>query len=97
MDNVRKRGESIEAIRSSYTEKGLLILDALQEKNMTLREVIQTFSFNKSTAFRLLYTLEIMGYVKKIDNSYSLTKKMGFYLLPLTQKQIGYRFHLYMS
>ncbi|ASS92545.1 IclR family transcriptional regulator [Peribacillus simplex] len=59
-------------------KKGLLILDALQEKDMTLREVIQTFSFNKSTAFRLLYTLEIMGYVKKIDNSYSLTNKMGF-------------------
>ncbi|PLR66042.1 IclR family transcriptional regulator [Bacillus sp. UMB0893] len=58
-------------------KKGLLILDALQEKDMTLREVIQTFSFNKSTAFRLLYTLEIMGYVKKIDNSYSLTNKMG--------------------
>ncbi|MGW8426196.1 IclR family transcriptional regulator [Peribacillus simplex] len=59
-------------------KKGLLILDALQEKDMTLREVIQTFSFNKSTAFRLLYTLEIMGYVKKIDNSYSLTNKMRF-------------------
>lgn len=58
-------------------KKGLLILDALQEKTMTLSEVIQTFSFNKSTAFRLLYTLEIMGYVKKIDNSYSLTNKMG--------------------
>jgi len=58
-------------------KKGLLILDALQEKNMTLREVIQTFSFNKSTAFRLLYTLEIMGYIKKIDNSYSLTNKVG--------------------
>ncbi|MDQ0272888.1 IclR family transcriptional regulator [Cytobacillus purgationiresistens] len=58
-------------------KKGLLILDALHEKDMTLNEVIQTFSFNKSTAFRLLYTLEIMGYVKKIDNSYSLTNKMG--------------------
>ncbi|SMD41298.1 IclR family transcriptional regulator [Bacillus sp. JKS001846] len=57
-------------------KKGLLILDALQEKDMTLREVIQTLSFNKSTAFRLLYTLELMGYVKKIDNSYSLTNKM---------------------
>ncbi|MED1017037.1 IclR family transcriptional regulator [Bacillus atrophaeus] len=57
-------------------KKGLLILDALQEKGMTLSEVIQTFSFNKSTAFRLLYTLEIMGYVKKIDNSYNLTNKL---------------------
>ncbi|QUG41751.1 IclR family transcriptional regulator [Psychrobacillus sp. INOP01] len=58
-------------------KKGLLILDALREKDMTLTEVIQIFSFNKSTVFRLLYTLEIMGYVKKNDNSYSLTNKMG--------------------
>ncbi|MGG1483156.1 IclR family transcriptional regulator [Peribacillus castrilensis] len=67
-------------------KKGLLILDALQEKAMTLSDVIQTFSFNKSTAFRLLYTLEIMGYVKKNDNSYSLTNKMGFLSTPYNSK-----------
>ncbi|ANC77460.1 hypothetical protein ABE65_011885 [Fictibacillus phosphorivorans] len=46
-------------------KKGLLILDALQEGDMTLQNVIEKFSFNKSTAFRLLFTLERMGYVKK--------------------------------
>jgi len=58
-------------------KKGLMILDALQNYDMTLQDVIRTFSFNKSTAFRLLYTLEIMGYVKKIDHHYSLTTKMS--------------------
>lgn len=58
-------------------KKGLIILDGLQNQDMTLQDVIQTFSFNKSTAFRLLYTLEMMGYIKKVNHYYSLTNKMA--------------------
>lgn len=43
---------------------------------MTLSEVMHKLSINKSTAFRLLYTLELMGYVKKVNNLYSVTNKM---------------------
>ncbi|MBP3041262.1 IclR family transcriptional regulator [Bacillaceae bacterium Marseille-Q3522] len=59
-------------------KKGLLILDALQEEeSMTLSEVMNRFSLNKSTTFRLLYTLELMGYVKKTEQAYSITDKVG--------------------
>lgn len=62
----------------STLKKGLMILDALQqEESMTLSEVMKKFSLNKSTAFRLLYTLELMGYVKKVNNLYSVTNKNG--------------------
>ncbi|MFT8872613.1 MAG: IclR family transcriptional regulator [Sporolactobacillus sp.] len=58
-------------------KKGLTILDALwQDDSMTLSEVMHKLSMNKSTAFRLLYTLELMGYVKKNNNQYSVTNKM---------------------
>ncbi|OUB27345.1 hypothetical protein BK708_14165 [Bacillus thuringiensis serovar yunnanensis] len=53
-----------------------MILDFLrQEEGMTLSEVTKKFSLNKSTTFRLLYTLELMGYVKKVGNLYSTTNK----------------------
>ncbi|WP_141433884.1 IclR family transcriptional regulator [Bacillus sp. 03113] len=59
-------------------KKGLLILNALQqEESMTLSELMKKFSLNKSTTFRLLYTLEQMGYIKKTDHSYSVTTKIG--------------------
>ncbi|MFD2615919.1 IclR family transcriptional regulator [Terrilactibacillus laevilacticus] len=62
----------------STLKKGLMILDALmQEDSMTLSEVMNKFSLNKSTTFRLLYTLELMGYVKKVDNLYRVTNKVG--------------------
>ncbi|AZB41970.1 IclR family transcriptional regulator [Bacillus sp. FJAT-42376] len=59
-------------------KKGLLILDALQqEERLTLKEVMEKFSFNKSTAFRLLYTLESMGYIRKTEHAYHATAKIG--------------------
>lgn len=78
IDNVRKRGVmDMKQYEVSTLKKGLLILDGLQEKDMTLSEVIEHFSFNKTTAFRLLYTLESMGYVKKLGHTYTLTGKPG--------------------
>ncbi|MFT8321927.1 MAG: IclR family transcriptional regulator [Bacillus sp. (in: firmicutes)] len=61
----------------STLKKGLMILDALrQEESMSLSDVMKKFSLNKSTTFRMLYTLELMGYIKKIDNLYSTTNKL---------------------
>ncbi|MFT8321928.1 MAG: IclR family transcriptional regulator [Bacillus sp. (in: firmicutes)] len=62
----------------STLKKGLLILNALQQEgSMTLSEVMTMFALNKSTTFRLLYTLELMGYVRKVNNLYSVTSKIG--------------------
>ncbi|MBN8233790.1 IclR family transcriptional regulator [Halobacillus kuroshimensis] len=58
-------------------KKGLRILDALTEKDMTLTDVMHHFSFKKSTAFRLLYTLESMGYIKKTGHVYRSSHKTG--------------------
>lgn len=61
----------------STLKKGLKILDALGEESLTLTEVMRKFSLNKSTTFRLLYTLELMGYVKKEEHLYRITGKMA--------------------
>ncbi|MGN7469888.1 IclR family transcriptional regulator [Brevibacillus sp. SAFN-007a] len=59
-------------------KKGLLILDALQQNDrLTLTEIMRAFDLNKSTTFRLLYTLEQMGYVKKEGLAYVATEKGG--------------------
>ncbi|AJY76224.1 IclR family transcriptional regulator [Paenibacillus beijingensis] len=59
-------------------KKGLMILEALQQTDrMTSTELMRAFGLNKSTTFRLLYTLESMGYVKKEDHAYRATEKAG--------------------
>ncbi|OBZ14076.1 hypothetical protein A8L34_08880 [Bacillus sp. FJAT-27264] len=63
---------------SATLKKGLLILDTLQQtESMKLSEIIQIVNLNKSTVYRLLYTLELAGYVKKTDFAYSVTEKIG--------------------
>lgn len=47
-------------------KKGLHILDALQQgEPMRLTEIMHRFNLNKSTTFRLLYTLELTGFIQK--------------------------------
>lgn len=86
MNSVRRKVNPLSQYEVATLKKGLMILDGLQEGDMTLQNVIQTFSFNKSTAFRLLYTLETMGYVKKIGHNYSLTNKIGTLSTPFDTK-----------
>ncbi|WKA59324.1 IclR family transcriptional regulator [Planococcus shenhongbingii] len=56
-------------------KKGLQILDLLQEEEfLTLTEISTALSFNKTTAFRLLSTLENMNYVIKKDKYFKLNE-----------------------
>ena len=50
----------------STLKKGLQILDLLQEEQfLTLTEITKALDLNKTTAFRLLSTLENMNYITK--------------------------------
>ncbi|MET4562871.1 IclR family transcriptional regulator [Lysinibacillus parviboronicapiens] len=57
----------------STLKKGLLILDLLREKHaLTLTEIMEELSMNKTSVFRMLYTLEKMNYVTKHNKYYHL-------------------------
>jgi DNA-binding IclR family transcriptional regulator len=61
----------------STLKKGLLILELVkQRKGITLREVMDEQNLSKSTAFRLLTTLEEMGYIYKILTQYFINLNM---------------------
>ena len=56
----------------STLKKGLQILDLLQEEQfLTLTEITKALDLNKTTAFRLLSTLENMNYIMKKDNYFT--------------------------
>ncbi|WP_232697100.1 IclR family transcriptional regulator [Brevibacillus daliensis] len=57
----------------STLKKGLQILDLLKiNRFLTLTEISDTLQLNKTTAFRLLHTLEDMDYIKKRDKYFEL-------------------------
>ncbi|WP_413375001.1 IclR family transcriptional regulator [Paenibacillus taichungensis] len=59
-------------------KKGLLILDALQQgEPMRLTEIMHRFNLNKSTTFRLLYTLEMTGFIQKDGHTYKASELKG--------------------
>ena len=61
----------------STLKKGLLLLELVkQRKGITLREVMDEQNLSKSTAFRLLTTLEEMGYIYKIQTHYFINLNM---------------------
>ena len=56
----------------STLKKGLQILDLLQEEQfLTLTEITKALDLNKTTAFRLLSTLENMNYIIKKDKYFT--------------------------
>jgi len=56
----------------STLKKGLQILDLLQEEQfLTLTEITKALDLNKTTAFRLLSTLENMNYIIKKDKHFT--------------------------
>lgn len=62
----------------STLKKGLLILDALQQgEAMRMTEIMQRFNLNKSTTFRLLYTLEMTGFIQKEGHTYKASELKG--------------------
>ncbi|MFC4023344.1 IclR family transcriptional regulator [Oceanobacillus longus] len=61
----------------STLRKGLLVLESVkQSQGVTLAEVMKEFQLSKSTAFRLLTTLEEMNYIYKIRTQYFFNPKM---------------------
>ena len=61
----------------STLKKGLLLLELVrQRKGITLREVMDEQNLSKSTAFRLLTTLEETGYIYKIQTHYFINLNM---------------------
>ncbi|WP_339795818.1 IclR family transcriptional regulator [Paenibacillus sp. FSL R5-0744] len=59
-------------------KKGLHILDALQQgEPMRLTEIMHRFNLNKSTTFRLLYTLELTGFIQKEGHTYKASELKG--------------------
>ena len=74
----------------STLKKGLLILELVkQRKGITLREVMDEQNLSKSTAFRLLTTLEEMGYIYKIQTQYFINHNMFSRSLKNGLKTIG--------
>ncbi|WP_042224195.1 IclR family transcriptional regulator [Oceanobacillus manasiensis] len=61
----------------STLKKGLLVLEMVkQRKGITLKEVMHELNLSKSTAFRILSTLEEMEYVYKLQTQYFVHHKM---------------------
>lgn len=85
--NIAHEVRSVSQYEVSTLKKGLMILDTLQQEGgMTLSDVMKKFSLNKTTTFRLLYTLELMGYVNKVENLYSVTDKVGGNINPFNAR-----------
>lgn len=60
----------------STLRKGLLVLELVKERpGVTLADVIHEFQMSKSTAFRLLTTLEDMDYIYKVQTNYFFNPK----------------------
>ncbi|MFJ8236198.1 IclR family transcriptional regulator [Ureibacillus sp. NPDC094379] len=61
----------------STLKKGLLVLElAKMRPGITLKDVMSEQNLSKSTAFRILTTLEEMGYVYKLQTQYFINHKM---------------------
>lgn len=62
----------------STLKKGLQLLDLLRANGpMSMSQLTQTSQLNKTTVFRLLATLEMMGYVEKMGKEYVITESVG--------------------
>ncbi|WP_213520019.1 IclR family transcriptional regulator [Paenibacillus montaniterrae] len=62
----------------SSLKKGLEIVELLREKHrMSLTAIAAALEMNKTTAFRLLYTLEEASYVVKMDKLYELHPRLS--------------------
>jgi len=62
----------MESYELTTLKKGLLILDLLRDKHsLTMNQVMDELSINKSSAYRMLYILEKMDYVVKYDKYFN--------------------------
>lgn len=61
----------------STLKKGLIVLELVKQmQGITLAEVMEKLKLSKSTAFRLLTTLEDMNYIYKIQSQYFFNFKL---------------------
>ena len=61
----------------STLKKGLQILELLKvNRSLSLREICETLQLKKTTAFRLVNTLEDMDYIKKSGKYFELNPEM---------------------
>jgi DNA-binding IclR family transcriptional regulator len=71
------RGEKMTQYEVTTLKKGLLVLELVKHhQGITLKEVMEELNLSKSTTFRLLATLEELGYVYKIQSQYFINHKM---------------------
>ena len=80
-------GEAVDALFNQSLEKGIAVLRAFsaQRRTMSLAEVAEAADITKSSAQRMIYTLERLGYVRKHPRTkrYQLTPRV---------MQIGYNY-----
>lgn len=58
-------------------KKGLLVLELIKQHNgISLKEIMETQHLSKATAFRMVSTLEGMGYIYKLKTEYFIHHKM---------------------
>jgi len=78
--NADSQPEVADALFNQSLEKGLAVLRAFdaRRRSMTLADVADATSITKSSAQRMIYTLEALGYVKKHPTTrrYQLTPKV---------------------
>lgn len=77
-----------EQYKLSSVSNALAILDLLAEhESVSLTDVTHALSVSKATAFRLLYTLEISGFVRRMsENRFGLGMKFAHYGAKLAEK-----------
>ncbi|WP_454870992.1 IclR family transcriptional regulator [Priestia megaterium] len=67
----------MESYELTTLKKGLLILDLLRNKHsLTMNQVMNELSINKTSVYRMLYTLEKMKYIVKQNKYYHLNPKI---------------------
>ncbi len=78
-DSKLKKEEADENYLNKTLMNGLKILEEFSENNteMELKELVDAVELNKSSVWRLVYTLEHMGYLQSIpdENKYKLSFK----------------------
>ncbi|PWW38865.1 MULTISPECIES: IclR family transcriptional regulator [Paenibacillus] len=69
----------MESYELTTLKRGLVILDLLRERHsLSLSQIMKELSLNKTTVYKMLYTLEKMEYIKKIEKYYYLNSRIFF-------------------
>lgn len=77
MDDHAKSRETDSAFLNTLAN-GLTVFEALAEKRSTLRELTETVGLPRQTVYRIVHTLEVMGWAERraADDTYAPTVRM---------------------